>query len=197
MFYILVVDDYATSGMIVKQALTPGKYEVKTVTSGAKALNYIDVAAKIDLILLDINMPDMDGIETLKAIRAKAGFEELPIMFLSGQADKNRVINGFKYGVDDVIAKPVNARILNDRIETVLQGQSPLQLYRKNKKNGNDNKDELKDIYSSLMSDFSRSMEDTAESDIKSGTAQAATGDTGNTTFGIDFSELLNNDKLW
>ena len=44
---ILVVDDYATSGMIVKQALTPGKYEVKTVTSGAKALNYIDVAAKI------------------------------------------------------------------------------------------------------------------------------------------------------
>lgn len=199
MLSILVVDDYATNGMIVKQALTSGRYDVKTVTSGARALSHLETSLKTDLILLDINMPDMDGLETLKAIRGMRDYKEVPVIFLSGAADKNKVIEGFKLGIDDVLVKPVNPAILNEHVERALRGESPVQLRRARIKSGHGGGDELAGLYDDLMSAFSSTVANLAEDDPpkkphESEPGSSASSDAG--AFGLDISNILNG-GLW
>lgn len=201
MLSILVVDDYATNGMIVKQALTPGRYDVKTVTSGAKALSHLESSLKTDLILLDINMPDMDGLETLKAIRGLHDYKEVPVIFLSGAADKNKVIEGFKLGIDDVLVKPVNPAILNEHVERALRGESPVQLRRARVKSGHPEGEELAGLYDDLMSAFSSTVANLADDDIpehvpESANAGSTGAGAGAGDFGIDIGNILNG-GLW
>lgn len=127
---ILVVDDYQTNGLMLKQILEERQYDVLIATSGKKALAILNTV-KPDLILLDIGMPDMDGIETLVKIREIDEFKELPIVFLTGIADRNNVVKGYQLGVLDVIAKPIVPMVALERIERVLSGKSLVQRNRK------------------------------------------------------------------
>lgn len=205
---ILVVDDYATNGMIVKQALTPGRYDVKIVTSGEQALSFLESRSGINLILLDINMPEMDGIETLKKIRKKKGYADIPIIFLSGQADKVKVLEGFKNGIDDVMVKPVVPKLLNERVERALRGESPVQTHRKNLSAfGGGNKASLDGLYDNLMNEFSKTVGNLAkqgktnDSDLidftpakKSSDDNASSGDN---SYGVNMSDIIGGGDLW
>jgi putative two-component system response regulator len=116
---ILVVDDNLSS---LKQigAQLGENYEVSLAKSGALALQ-ICRSEKPDLILLDIEMPDMDGFETLKRLRLNRYLGSIPVIFLTGNHDTDTEVRGLQSGARDFITKPVEKSILLHRIELHLR----------------------------------------------------------------------------
>ncbi|MDR3147842.1 MAG: response regulator, partial [Treponema sp.] len=119
---ILVVDDNLSS---LKQigAQLGENYEVSLAKSGALALQ-ICMQEKPDLILLDIEMPGMDGFETLKRLRLNHYLGSIPVIFLTGNHDTETEVRGLQSGARDFITKPVEKSILLHRIELHLRFSS-------------------------------------------------------------------------
>lgn len=115
---VLVVDDVAVSLSVTEQALRE-QYEVITINSGNRALRYLRRETP-DLILLDIRMDDMDGIETLKAIRAMKNGADIPVIMLTGKSDRISVLETAKLGIYDYMLKPFVAEELLHRVESAL-----------------------------------------------------------------------------
>lgn len=111
---ILAVDDTAIVLTRIFDALQ-NEYEVITVNSGVRALKYLE-QERSDLILLDIQMAQKDGIETLQEIRAMKGREDIPVIMLTGVEDKDIVLKSAKLGICDYILKPFSSDDLVKRI---------------------------------------------------------------------------------
>lgn len=114
---ILAVDDTAIILTKISNTLR-NDYEVVTVNSGVRALKYLE-QEKPDLILLDIQMPQKDGIETLKEIRAMEDRTDIPVIMLTGVEDRDVVLESAKLGICDYILKPFNPDDLFKRIHKV------------------------------------------------------------------------------
>ena len=114
---ILAVDDTAIVLTRIADTLR-NDYEVVTVNSGARALKYLS-QEKPDLILLDIQMPTKDGIETLREIRKMEECKDIPVIMLTGVEDKDVVMASAKLGVCDYILKPFQSEELLKRIHQV------------------------------------------------------------------------------
>lgn len=112
-YKILVVDDDKELVKMLCSYFNMKQYETITATDGMEALNKIEM--KPDIILLDINMPRMDGIEVCRLIRSKV---LCPILFLTARVDEDDKINGLLSGGDDYITKPFSLRELEARIVT-------------------------------------------------------------------------------
>lgn len=116
---ILAVDDNVISLKAIDQALR-NEYEVITVNSGDRAIRYL-MCEKPDLILLDIQMANKDGIETLKEIRTMKNGAELPVIMLTSKNDKETIIESSRLGINDYVLKPFAARQLSERIAQTLE----------------------------------------------------------------------------
>lgn len=116
---ILAIDDNTVNLATLEQELK-SKYEVIPMISGRRAIKYL-YREQVDLILLDVQMPIMDGIETLKEIRAQENGVTVPVIFLTAKKDKATVIDGAKLGIMDYITKPFDPEDLHDRIERVFK----------------------------------------------------------------------------
>ena len=116
---VLVVDDVAISLSVAEQALRED-YEVVTVNSGSRALRYLR-KERPDLILLDIRMDDMDGIQTLKEIRKMDNRADIPVIMLTGQNEKASVLEAAKLGIYDYMLKPFAAQDLLSRVQGALK----------------------------------------------------------------------------
>lgn len=116
---VLVVDDVAISLSVTEQALRD-YYEVVTVNSGDRALRYLK-KDRPDLILLDVRMDRMDGIETLREIRKLENGKDIPVIMLTAQNDKNTVLESAQLGIYDYMLKPFAAQELLIRIRGALQ----------------------------------------------------------------------------
>ncbi|MDR1319783.1 MAG: response regulator [Treponema sp.] len=116
---ILVIDDNLTS---LKQigAQLASHYEVSLAKSGAMALQ-ICRQERPDLILLDVEMPEMDGFETIARLREDSGLKQIPVIFLTGNHDAATEIRALESGAMDFITKPANNDILFHRLELHLQ----------------------------------------------------------------------------
>ena len=114
---ILAVDDTAIVLTRISNTLRDD-YEVITVNSGIRALKYLD-QEKPDLILLDIQMAQKDGIQTLKEIRSMKDREDIPVIMLTGVEDKDFVLASAKLGICDYILKPFSSEDLLERIHRV------------------------------------------------------------------------------
>lgn len=125
---VLVVDDVAISLSVAEQALRED-YDVVTVNSGSRALRYLR-KERPDLILLDIRMDDMDGIETLKEIRKMDNRADIPVIMLTGQNEKASVLEAAKLGIYDYMLKPFAAQDLLSRVQGALK-QSGLSDFKK------------------------------------------------------------------
>lgn len=125
---VLVVDDVAISLSVAEQALRE-EYDVVTVNSGSRALRYLR-KERPDLILLDIRMDDMDGIETLKEIRKMDNRADIPVIMLTGQNEKASVLEAAKLGIYDYMLKPFAAQDLLSRVQGALK-QSGLSDFKK------------------------------------------------------------------
>lgn len=111
---ILTVDDSAINLASIEQELRD-EYEVIMVNSGSRALKYLRSETP-DLILLDIQMPEMDGLEVLKEIRAMKGGSNIPVVMLTAKNDKTTFLESTKLDIYDYIVKPFQADDLHERI---------------------------------------------------------------------------------
>ena len=115
---IFVVDDSDTNLSVAKEALKE-HYRVMTLPSAAKMFALIEKVAP-DLILLDIEMPEMDGFEALNRLKRSASQLNIPVIFLTSMTDASVEVRGFELGVVDFITKPFSAPVLLNRIKTHL-----------------------------------------------------------------------------
>lgn len=113
---VLVVDDLP-SNIDVIRGILKDTYKVRVATSGKKALAIADAFPTPDLILLDIMMPEMDGLEVCRRLKANAATRDIPIIFLTAVTDTNTAVNGFELGAVDYIHKPVNPKLLRARVQ--------------------------------------------------------------------------------
>ncbi len=118
---ILIVDDMITSLMAIKDALQD-EYQLVLLKSGYQVLEYLKKNDKPDLLLLDVDMPYMDGTATLKKVRETVGME-IPVIFITALADASIVIKCKQLGALDYILKPVNGVYLRERVSMVLQNR--------------------------------------------------------------------------
>ena len=115
---ILIIDD---NSKLMEDALPMYGYEVKTAHDGLMGLKILDSDTSFDLILLDVVMPNLDGWETLKAIRQNEKTQKIPVIMLTSISDANKQISGLKFGADDYIVKPFVLPNLLARIEALLR----------------------------------------------------------------------------
>lgn len=118
---ILVVDDSRIMRNIVKNCVSGGQLpssEFFEAADGKQALEIIE-KEQLDLVLLDWNMPNLNGIELVKLLRGKERFKLLPIIMITSEAAKYNVIEAVKAGVNDYVIKPVSEAFLIDKIKKV------------------------------------------------------------------------------
>ncbi len=116
---ILVVDD---NPKFLKDALPMYGYDVTTAEDGIQALKILsDEKNNFDLVLLDVMMPNMDGWDTLKAIRKNQKTQYIPVIMITAVSEDQKVVSGLKIGADDYIVKPFILPNLLARIEAVLR----------------------------------------------------------------------------
>lgn len=116
---ILVVDDQSINIDFIVTNFKD-KYNIKVASNGEMALKVLD-KFKIDLVLLDIQMPIMDGYETIKEIKKQDRFKDLPVIFLTAKTDSDSLIKGFELGAKDYVRKPFNTKELNVRVNNHLE----------------------------------------------------------------------------
>ena len=126
---IMVVDDTPSNLQYAMEVLEE-KYKVVPVKSGSAAIAALSKISP-DLILLDIDMPEMDGFETLKSIKSNDAYSKIPVIFLTSHTDKENEIRGFKEGAIDFIMKPFVPEIMLVRIATQLKLSSLLNSFEK------------------------------------------------------------------
>jgi len=114
---ILVVDDEPSNLQVLGELLKP-TYKIRVCRSGQQALDICVKADKPDLILLDIMMPEMDGLDVCRALKSDPETEFIPIIFVSALSQTNDVVKGLKLGAVDYIQKPVIPEIVLARVET-------------------------------------------------------------------------------
>src|SRR4051794_7646924 len=117
---ILVVDDVPDNVDILQMRLESQRYEVVTAGDGVEALEKTR-ELQPDLILLDIMMPKMDGIETVKRLKADASLPFIPVILVTAKADASDVVAGLESGGDDYLTKPVDHASLSARVRAMLR----------------------------------------------------------------------------
>ncbi|MGQ0618335.1 MAG: sigma 54-interacting transcriptional regulator [Panacagrimonas sp.] len=117
---ILVVDDVPANLHLLIDALEPCGYELLTASSGESALK-IAARAQPDLMLLDIMMPGLDGIETCRRLRADPAIAAIPVIFITALDDRERVVEGFRAGGADYLVKPFHAEEVVTRVQHQLR----------------------------------------------------------------------------
>lgn len=116
---ILVVDDMTTA-LLLLHDLLKDTYEVKIAKSGTKALEILESPNDIDLILLDIEMPDINGYDVCKRIKNNETIKNIPIIFITGRTSQEDEEYGLNLGAIDYITKPFNKAIVKLRIKNYL-----------------------------------------------------------------------------
>jgi len=116
---VLVVDDLEDNRVLLLRLLSRLGYSVQLMDSGRNALNYV-AGHPVDLILLDIMMPELDGVETLKRLKANPTMAHIPVIMLSFADEVGTVVRCIELGAEDFLPKPFNMVLLMARIESCL-----------------------------------------------------------------------------
>ncbi|MBN1287803.1 MAG: response regulator [Anaerolineae bacterium] len=121
---ILVIDDDNELLKLVTMLLNRIGAQTLQAKNGVRGLEILmDATAPIDLIILDLMLPDIDGFELLRRIREQARFDTVPIIILSARADPDSVRYGLDHGADGYITKPYIANNLIDRIKELISAR--------------------------------------------------------------------------
>ena len=116
---ILVIEDEPANIQTLSTLLKERGYQINIATNGRQGLEVLE-RIRPDLILLDIMMPEIDGFETCRRIKASTAWREIPIIFLTAKTDTADIVRGFELGAVDYVAKPFNAHELLARVNTHL-----------------------------------------------------------------------------
>jgi two-component system chemotaxis response regulator CheY len=119
---VMVVDDSVTMVMSLKTTLTMHGFQVETASNGQLALDKLKAGIKPNLILTDINMPVMGGMELIKNVRAMPGLKFIPILTLTTESDTAKRDEGKRLGATGWLVKPVSGEDMIRVIKKVLPG---------------------------------------------------------------------------
>jgi two-component system, chemotaxis family, chemotaxis protein CheY len=118
---ILIVDDFATMRKVIRNLLKQSGYEnVTEAEDGVAAMNVLK-STKIDFVISDWNMPNMTGIELLRAVRSDNELSALPFLMVTAESLKDNVVEAVKAGVSNYIVKPFTAEVLGEKIDKILE----------------------------------------------------------------------------
>ena len=118
---ILVVDDFATMRKVVRNLLKQAGYDdIVEAEDGVMALKALK-SQKIDIIVSDWTMPNMSGLELLKAVRADTDLAKTPFLMVTVEALQDNVVAAVKAGVNNYIVKPFTAEVLNEKITEIMK----------------------------------------------------------------------------
>ena len=126
---VMVVDDDPTNITVISGVLKDS-FRIKVATNGKQALAIARAPDRLDLILLDVVMPEMDGFEVCRHLKANPATREIPVIFLTGVTDAENEEKGFEIGAVDYIHKPFSAPIVLVRVRTQLALQAALRQAR-------------------------------------------------------------------
>jgi len=118
---ILVVDDFGTMRKIIKNLLKElGYTNVDEAEDGAMALEKLKEGS-FNFVITDWNMPNMPGIELLKAIRVTEGIKDMPILMVTAEAEKEKVVAAVQAKVNNYVVKPFTAAVLKEKIDAIFE----------------------------------------------------------------------------
>ncbi|MEP6689497.1 MAG: response regulator, partial [Gemmatimonadales bacterium] len=116
---VLLVEDEEPLRLVMKDLLEREGYIVAEARDGVQALDEVDRHAP-DIIVLDLNLPGLDGYSVLQQLRSRPATRGIPVMVLTAKGDEDNEVRVFELGADDFITKPFRARALSARLEAVL-----------------------------------------------------------------------------
>jgi len=116
---VLLVDDEDTLRRVMKDLLARDGYDVVEARTGAEALDQVDRHAP-DIVVLDLNLPGMDGYSVLSELRARPATARIPVIVLTAKGDEDNEVRVFELGADDFLSKPFRAKALSKRLEVML-----------------------------------------------------------------------------
>ena len=116
---ILTVDDFSTMRRIIRNILRQiGYNNIVEADDGSAALKVLE-SQDVDFVISDWNMPNMSGLELLKAVRANDKLQKIPVLLVTAEALKENVVEAVKAGVNGYIVKPFTAEVLKDKIDSI------------------------------------------------------------------------------
>lgn len=118
---LLVVDDFSTMRRIVKNLLKQlGYSSIEEAEDGVQALSKLKTGS-YDFIISDWNMPNMDGLELLKNVRSDPQLKDTPVLMVTAEAEKEKVVTAIQAGVNNYIVKPFTGEVLKEKIDKILE----------------------------------------------------------------------------
>jgi len=118
---LLVVDDSSTMRRIIKNTLARlGYHDILEGADGLEGWAAIDANPDVEMLITDWNMPEMNGLELVKKVRADERFKDLPIIMVTTEGGKAEVITALKAGVNNYIVKPFTPQVLKEKLGAVM-----------------------------------------------------------------------------
>jgi DNA-binding response OmpR family regulator len=126
---VMIVDDDASFRIVVAKAIAAHGYKTLAIASGGEAVTALKSGVRVDLLVLDVLMPGLDGFETLAEIR-RLGHDKLPVVFLTAKSRDEDVISGYEKGADYYITKPLKPAALLNIVDVLIGDLPPEQRAR-------------------------------------------------------------------
>lgn len=118
---VLVVDDFSTMRRIVKNLLKQNGYtNIEEAEDGEQAYSKLQNGG-FGFVVSDWNMPNMDGLELLKKVRSDPALKDLPILMVTAEAEKDKVITAIQAGVNNYIVKPFSGEVLKEKMDKIME----------------------------------------------------------------------------
>ena len=118
---VLVVDDFSTMRRIVKNLLKQiGYSDIEEAEDGVQALSKLQNGG-FGLVVSDWNMPNMDGLDLLKAVRQEPAIKDMPVLMVTAEAEKEKVITAIQAGVNNYVVKPFTGEILKEKLDKIFE----------------------------------------------------------------------------
>ena len=121
----LIVDDSRTMRLVLKKILNEVGFEVSEAGDGSEALIRLKELDRVDLMLVDWNMPVMDGLEFVRAVRQDNAYDEVPVMMVTTEDTMDRVVEALNAGANEYVMKPFTSESIIEKLEILdlLTGQ--------------------------------------------------------------------------
>jgi two-component system chemotaxis response regulator CheY len=113
----LIVDDSTTMRMILKAYLQKMGFTVTEAVNGLDALVKLRAMGKADIVLVDWNMPEMDGLDFVKAVRAEIGYAAMPLMMVTTNSEREHVELALEAGANEYVMKPFTGAMIREKLE--------------------------------------------------------------------------------
>ena len=113
---VMIVDDSRAQRMMLRRMVETLGFETEEAENGQDALDQLQADNPVDLMLVDWNMPVLDGLDMLKAVRKQGAYSDTTILMVSSESDPRKIARALMCGADDYLVKPVDAPMIREKL---------------------------------------------------------------------------------